>query len=47
MAVRYYCLDFAGLDAIFTKYKGIKAIIHFAASKAVGESVLLSFELQI
>ena len=27
------------LDAIFTKYKGIKAIIHFAASKAVGESV--------
>ena len=33
------CLDFAGLDAIFTKYKGIKAIIHFAASKAVGESV--------
>ena len=33
------CLDFAGLDAIFAKYKGIKAIIHFAASKAVGESV--------
>lgn len=33
------CLDFAGLDALFTKYKGIKAIIHFAASKAVGESV--------
>mgnify|MGYP002094092038 CR=1 FL=1 len=33
------CLDYAGLDAIFTKYKGIKAIIHFAASKAVGESV--------
>lgn len=33
------CLDFAGLDAVFTKYKGIKAIIHFAASKAVGESV--------
>ena len=30
---------FAGLDAVFTKYKGIKAIIHFAASKAVGESV--------
>ena len=23
------CLDFAGLDAVFTKYKGIKAIIHF------------------
>ncbi len=33
------CLDFAGLDAMFGKYKGIKAIIHFAASKAVGESV--------
>ena len=24
---------------MFNKYKGIKAIIHFAASKAVGESV--------
>ena len=33
------CLDFAGLDAMFAKYPGIKAIIHFAASKAVGESV--------
>lgn len=33
------CLDFEGLDALFEKYKGIKAIIHFAASKAVGESV--------
>ena len=33
------CLDFNGLDAVFNKYKGIKAIIHFAASKAVGESV--------
>ena len=33
------CLDLAGLDAVFTKYSGIKAIIHFAASKAVGESV--------
>ncbi len=33
------CLDYNGLDALFTKYKGIKAIIHFAASKAVGESV--------
>ena len=33
------CLDFEGLDALFTKYEGIKAIIHFAASKAVGESV--------
>lgn len=33
------CLDYAGLDALFTKYPGIEAIIHFAASKAVGESV--------
>ena len=33
------CLDFEGLDALFAKYEGIKAIIHFAASKAVGESV--------
>lgn len=33
------CLDYDGLDALFTKYKGIKGIIHFAASKAVGESV--------
>ena len=33
------CLDYQGLDSLFAKYKGIKAIIHFAASKAVGESV--------
>ena len=33
------CLDFEGLDKVIEKYKGIKAIIHFAASKAVGESV--------
>ena len=33
------CLDMAGMDAVFAKYKGIKGIIHFAASKAVGESV--------
>lgn len=33
------CLDYQGLDALFTKYKEIEAIIHFAASKAVGESV--------
>ena len=33
------CLDYEGLDALFTKHKGIKGIIHFAASKAVGESV--------
>ncbi|MGL4851439.1 MAG: UDP-glucose 4-epimerase GalE [Phocaeicola sp.] len=33
------CLDYAGLDALFTQYPNIKGIIHFAASKAVGESV--------
>ena len=33
------CLDYEGLDALFAKYPGIKGIIHFAASKAVGESV--------
>lgn len=33
------CTDYAALDAIFNQYKGIKAIIHFAANKAVGESV--------
>ena len=33
------CLDYAGMDAVFSKYPGIKGIIHFAASKAVGESV--------
>ena len=33
------CTDFAALEATFAKYNGIKAIIHFAASKAVGESV--------
>lgn len=33
------CLDYEGMDAVFTKYPGIKGIIHFAASKAVGESV--------
>ena len=33
------CLDYNGLDQLFPKYTGIKAIIHFAASKAVGESV--------
>ena len=33
------CTDFAALEATFAKYEGIKAIIHFAASKAVGESV--------
>ena len=33
------CLDYAGMDAVFSKYPGIKGIIHFAASKAVGASV--------
>ncbi len=37
--VKLDCLDFDGLKAVFEEYKGIKAIIHFAASKAVGESV--------
>ena len=33
------CYDLEGLRAVFTKYPGICGIIHFAASKAVGESV--------
>ena len=33
------CCDLAGLEAVFQKYPGIQGIIHFAASKAVGESV--------
>ncbi len=33
------CLDFDALDRVFTKYESIEGIIHFAASKAVGESV--------
>lgn len=33
------CLDFTSLEGVFVKYAGIKAVIHFAASKAVGESV--------
>ncbi len=33
------CNDLDGLKLLFEKYKGIKGIIHFAASKAVGESV--------
>lgn len=36
---RLDCLDLAGMDALFAKHTGIKAVIHFAASKAVGESV--------
>ena len=33
------CNDKAGLDSLFTSHPGIKGIIHFAASKAVAESV--------
>ncbi len=33
------CTDMPALKTVFEKYPGIKAIINFAASKAVGESV--------
>lgn len=33
------CLDYEGMDAVFAKYPDIQGVIHFAASKAVGESV--------
>ena len=33
------CCDLKAMDAVFSKYNDIKGIIHFAASKAVGESV--------
>lgn len=33
------CNDFEGLKKLFDKHSGIQGIIHFAASKAVGESV--------
>src|SRR5574344_2909256 len=33
------CCDSAALDNVFAKYSDIDGIIHFAASKAVGESV--------
>lgn len=33
------CADYNAMNKVFSKYEGIKAIIHFAASKAVGESV--------
>ncbi len=33
------CCDFDALEGVFKKYPGIEGIIHFAASKAVGESV--------
>ena len=33
------CCDTAAMDAIFAQYNDIEGVIHFAASKAVGESV--------
>ena len=33
------CLDYNELLRVFTEHPGIKAVIHFAAGKAVGESV--------
>lgn len=33
------CCDFAAMERIFNKYPNIEGIIHFAASKVVGESV--------
>ena len=33
------CVDYVSMDRMFEKYSDIEAIIHFAASKAVGESV--------
>lgn len=33
------CVDYVSMDKMFEKYNDIDAIIHFAASKAVGESV--------
>ena len=31
--------DEAGLDAVFSRHGPIKAVVHFAGLKAVGESV--------
>lgn len=33
------CLDYVAMDRLFSNYESIKAVIHFAAYKAVGESV--------
>ena len=33
------CCDIAAMDALFTQYSDIEGVIHFAASKAVNESV--------
>ncbi|MBQ5495183.1 MAG: UDP-glucose 4-epimerase GalE, partial [Prevotella sp.] len=37
--VKADCCDMEAMEAIFQKYPDIEGIIHFAASKAVGESV--------
>lgn len=37
--VKADCCDKEAMDGVFRKYPGISGIIHFAASKAVGESV--------
>lgn len=33
------CTEYVAMDKFFTKHEGINAVIHFAANKAVGESV--------
>ena len=33
------CCDYVAMEGVFAKYPDIEGIIHFAASKAVGESV--------
>lgn len=33
------CTDYVGMEGVFNKYTDIVGVIHFAASKAVGESV--------
>jgi UDP-glucose 4-epimerase len=33
------CADYSAMNRVFEKYSNVEAIIHFAASKAVGESV--------
>lgn len=33
------CTDYVAMDRFFSKHEGIRAVIHFAALKAVGESV--------
>lgn len=37
--VQVDCCDTAAMDALFARYDDIEGVIHFAASKAVGESV--------